>query len=468
MRCIIGIDIGTTKTKVVAYDLKGHKIAGAESQYKIKMPQRGWAEEDPDLIFRAILKNLKKIIEIAGNPECISFSCAMHSLIPIDKDGKKLSNAIIWMDNRGSEISSNLKNTQIGIEIYKRTGTPIHPMSPLLKILYMREKEKEIFEKTFKFISVKEYIFHKFFGTYIVDQSMASSTGLFNIWNKRWDEEVLGFAGIRDDQLSFVVPVNYILKGNLYAKRIGIDPQTKFVIGGADGPLSNLGSDAVYPGIAALNVGTSGALRVVSFSPFVDPKMRLFTYILDEKNFVIGGAVNNVGVALNWFIKTFGGKIEKIEQIARKVPTGSGDLVFLPHITGERAPYWDPEMRGSFSGIRIDHKKEDFFRAVLEGIAFSLYEIKETMEENGIKVKEVHLSGGMSSSKLFMEILANLFKNIYVFKEDSSTFGAFLIGIKALGIDYKKDLFRYEKFVPEKTEDYSKFFQNYKEKHGKI
>ncbi|BBJ27249.1 gluconokinase [Athalassotoga saccharophila] len=464
MRCLIGVDIGTTRTKVVAYDLEGRRIADAESRYTVRIPQKGWAEEDPDLIFRAILKNLKKVIEIVGNPEGISFSCAMHSLIPIDDRGEKLSNAIIWMDNRGSKISANLKNTQMGMEIYKRTGTPIHPMSPLLKILYMRERERETFEKTFKFISLKEYIFHKFFGSYLVDQSIASSTGLFNIRHRKWDMDVLDFAGIREDQLSYVVPTNYILKGNLYAKKIGIDPQIPFVIGGADGPLSNLGSNAIDPGIAALNAGTSGALRVVSSSPFIDPKMRLFTYILDEKNFVIGGAVNNVGVALDWFVRTFGGKIENLERMAEKIPAGSNGLIFLPHITGERTPYWNSEMNGSFLGIRIDHKRSDFFRAVLEGIAFSLYEIKETMEENGIEIKEVHLSGGMSSSKLFMEILGNLFKKIYIFKEDSSTFGAFLIGAKALGID-QKDLFRYEEFVPEKAEDYSRFFQIYKKNH---
>ncbi|MCL4408582.1 MAG: gluconokinase [Thermotogae bacterium] len=480
MKYLIGTDIGTTATKTVAYDLNGRAIFKSEVCYKLLMPKIGMIEQDPDEIFDSVLDSIEKVVRQIGKDKIagISFSGAMHSVIPVDKNGDKLMNAVIWADTRSSQIAKDLRKSGEGFAIYKNTGTPIHPMLPLCKIIWLKSN-KSIFEKTSKFISIKEYIFYKLFGLYVIDHSMASGTGFLNLKNMKWDDTALRIAGINENMLSEIVPVDHVFKGikDLYAAKIGIDPEVPFIIGGADGPLANLGSGAVQKGISSVSVGTSGAMRVVSDSPVVDRKMRTFTYVLDESHFTIGGAVSNAGMVVKWFMDNFGGKIDSTMTKASKIKAGSDGLVFLPHLTGERSPYWDASLRGVFFGMNIYHKKPHFLRATLEGIGYSLYDVDLALEEITGKIDEVHLSGGMTRSKLWIKILADVLgKKVLTMKnDDSSAFGAVIVGMKALKIidnfDEVKNFFLISKtYFPdaENHDVYMKIFEIYKMLHDDL
>ncbi len=479
MDCLIGTDIGTTSTKTVAYDLNGRAIFKSEVFYNLLMPKIGMIEQDPDEILDSVLDSIKKVVSQIGKGKVagITFSGAMHSVIPVDKNGNKLMNAMIWADTRSSQVAKELKESGEGFAIYKSTGTPIHPMLPLCKIIWLKSS-KSIFKKASKFISIKEYVFYKLFGLYVIDHSMASGTGFLNLKSLKWDETALRIAGIGENMLSEIVPVDHVLKvKDLYAAKIGVDPEVPFIIGGADGPLSNLGSGAVKKGISCVSVGTSGAMRVISDTPFVDKKMRTFTYVLDESHFTIGGAVNNAGMAFKWFMDNFGGKIGSAMAKASKVRAGSDGLIFIPHLTGERSPYWDASLRGAFFGINIYHKRFHFLRAVLEGIGYSLYDVDLALEEISGKIDEVHLSGGMTRSKLWIKILADVLgKKVLTMKNnDSSAFGAAIVGMKALKIidslDEVKNFSLTSKtyFPDEENHDiYMKIFEIYKTLHDDL
>jgi gluconokinase len=382
MQLIIGIDIGTTSTKAIVFDVQGRVISSVYQGYPIQNPQPTHSEQNPDEVFRAVLYTLHKSLSqinparLAG----ISFSSAMHSLIAVDDQGNHLTNCIIWADNRSQIQADTLRLTPTGQDIYHHTGTPIHPMSPLCKLIWFRQHQPDLLRQAYKFISIKEYVWFKLFGKFQVDYSIASATGLFNIYTQTWYQPALVAAGITAPQLS--EPVSPLYQAtNLhpeYAKQINLPASVPFIIGGSDGCLANLGTGATIPGRAALTIGTSGAIRVTAPQPAADPQQRLFSYILAEGQYVVGGPVNNGGIILRWFRDNFA-ETEKAEalasgldpytllcQEAATVPAGSDGLLFMPYLLGERAPIWDAQARGAFFGVSITHTRSHFLRAVFE------------------------------------------------------------------------------------------------------
>jgi gluconokinase len=210
MRYILGIDIGTTNTKAVAFTDQGEVLGSAGASYPVFSDPTGRHELDPDQLMEAFLSVLRKI----GKPEGlagISFSCAMHSLIAIDEECRPLTRAITWADRRSESYAAALKASEAGRRIYRQTGTPIHPMSPLSKLLWLKEKEPGIFRKAARFISIKEYIWWRLFGHYEVDHSIASATGLLDIYTLGWYEESLELAGIHTGNLSTDCPKGFLL-----------------------------------------------------------------------------------------------------------------------------------------------------------------------------------------------------------------------------------------------------------------
>jgi Sugar (pentulose and hexulose) kinases len=288
------------------YNLNGKVITHSNIGYKLYQDIPDMAEEDPDDIFKAVTNGLLTVIKDSKiNPKDIkgvSFSSAMHSLILMDKQNQPMTKAITWADNRAKKYSDELNENGLGEKIYSRTGTPIHPMAPLSKILWIKNEYPQLFSKTSKFIDLKSYVFYKLFGIYKMDYSIASATGMFNIFNLNWDKEVLDLLGITTAQLpELVEPTEYVSNINSkYLSDIGISTSTPFIFGASDGTLSNLGVNAIDPGVIAVTIGTSGAVRTVVDKPVVDPNGKLFCYALTKDKWVVGGPVNNGGIVLRW------------------------------------------------------------------------------------------------------------------------------------------------------------------------
>src|SRR5690606_36490240 len=211
------------------------------------------------VLFDAVVKAIGKLIKgFVGNEAktehmAIGFSSAMHGLIAMDAHDQPLTNCIIWADTRSAPYAKALNGTPEGLDIYMKTGTPVHAMSPLCKLGWLRTEEPVIFKAARKFISIKEYVFYRLFGRYVVDESIASATGLFDIHAFQWYGPALTLAGISSAQLSEPVPITYTLTGldEAMVNAMGIPADTPFVVGGSDGCLANLGAGAVNPGEAA-------------------------------------------------------------------------------------------------------------------------------------------------------------------------------------------------------------------------
>lgn len=466
MEYLIGLDVGTSSTKAIAFDLKGNVISKHNIGYPILNPKPSWSEQCPEEMFEAVINSIKSVVSENANKGNkllgVSFSSAMHGIMAVNENGDKLTDCIIWADTRSTEYSEHIKNSKIGHEIYMKTGTPIHPMSPLCKLAWMKDNMKEVFKNTSKFISIKEYVFFKLFGKFVVDYSIASATGLFDIYELQWNKNSLEVAGISDDKLSTPVSPTQVFKGmnKKYADLMGIDLETPFIIGGSDGCLANLGANAVKPGDAAVTIGTSGAIRIISDKPKNDESERIFSYILTEEHFVLGGPVNNGGIIFRWFRDNFSqielaqaealgvDTYELLTAEASSVPAGANGLIFLPYLLGERAPHWDANSKGAFFGINITHKREHFLRALLEGVIFGIYSVGKALEETTGNIETIYATGGFVRSELWVQMLADVFnKNVVIAESyESSCLGAVVLGMKAIGLI--NNIEEVEKLVP--------------------
>ncbi|MES2279038.1 MAG: gluconokinase [Bacteroidota bacterium] len=444
---ILGIDIGTSSTKAVAIDMGGVVIAVAKQHYPINQPQPGFSEQDPALIYRAFVKCVADIVKQLGYaPEAISLSTAMHSVIPVDDAGAALNPMMTWADTRAEAIAQNIRDGAEGEFIYRTSGTPIHAMSPLCKLIWLKQNQPDLFNRAHKLISIKEYIWHQLFGIFQVDYSIASGAGYFDIIKLNWSDEICRFAGINAVQLSEAVNTTYY-RSDLnpdVAALLTIPTNTKFVIGGSDGCCANLGSLAIAPGTAALTIGTSGAVRVAGNKPIYNFASMTFNYLLNAKTFISGGAVNNGGIALNWLLSNFldisGISSRDYDDLFDKVdsiPAGSDGLIFLPYLYGERAPLWDAKASGAYLNIKPVHGQAHFLRAGLEGICYALNDVLQTLETSGVKIEQLNVSGGFVTSSVWMQLLADITgkKLVMLQLEDASAIGAAYLAMQALHPD---------------------------------
>ncbi|MRX72582.1 gluconokinase [Bacillus lacus] len=449
---MIGVDIGTTSTKAVVFRKNGDFVSRENIEYPLYTPHPGTAEQDPDEISKAVLQAIRRSMTSSGLPKeaiaFVSFSSAMHSVIAIDEAGNPLTKSITWADNRSNDYALKIKE-QNGHDIYLRTGTPIHPMSPLSKLAWLHAEQPELCKKAAKFISIKEYVFFKLFGKFEVDYSIASATGMFNLQKLNWDEEALSIAGVTPQKLSIPVDTTHFQQGlsAVHASVMGLPADTPFYLGASDGVLSNLGVNAIDKGSVAVTIGTSGAIRTVTDKPVTDPKGRIFCYALTKDRWVIGGPVNNGGMIFRWLRDELCQDLVKeamlsgtnpydlLTAIADGVPPGSHGLIFHPYMAGERAPIWDANARGSFFGLSLHHKKEDMVRAVLEGILFNLYSVLLALEELIGEPKRIQATGGFAQSGILRQMISDIFDQEVVVPEsfESSCFGACVLGLYARG-----------------------------------
>lgn len=486
---IIGVDIGTSGTKAIAYTREGKVIGNSYVSYNPVTGEPGCHELDPEVLFNAVItcieKTAQQVSTLAGKIAGVSFSAAMHSLIAVDAKGDPLTNVITWADARSAAYAEVLKQSPAGRDIYRHTGTPIHPMSPLCKIMWLREHQPAVFAAAHKFISIKEFIFHRFFDDYLIDHSIASATGLFDIINKTWYEPALAAAGITPERLSRPVPTTYVisaLKEPLSAP-LSVVANTPFIIGASDGCLANLGSHATEPGDMSVTIGTSGAVRMMASLPAWDKQERIFNYILTSERYVSGGAINNGVVLLKWYTENFLQKpfasardLNLFVEQAAQAPAGADGLLFLPYLLGERAPVWDAAAKGVFLGVHAGHTQAHFMRAIIEGINYALYQVAASVQETVGTIQHIYASGGFINAPLWLQWLTDLFgKEIKVINsDDASSVGAAMLGLQALnllpGNPVAPDFHREQQYMPDMAmhDRYQRYFTVYAGLYNKL
>ncbi|KAA2262225.1 gluconokinase [Solihabitans fulvus] len=438
---VLGVDLGTTATKVVAVDQSGEVLGLAERGYRMRTGHGGEAVHVPAEVCEAALDALAEVVrecrEHGHQVVGLALTGAMHTLLALGPDGTPITDSLSWADNRATEQAARLRGTALGTALHRATGTPVHPFAPLVKLAWFAEREPDTAARAAHWCGLKDFVLYRLTGRLATEHSNASGTGLLDLHRLAWHPDALEVARIRAEQLPELLEPTAVLDLSAeVAERVGLPAGLPVVAGGGDGPLANLGVGAVTPGTAALSLGTSGALRVTRDRPGIDDRGRVFCYAIADGLWVLGGAVSNGGVVAQWAADTFGVEVADLLAEAEEVPTGAGGLLALPYLLGERAPWWDPDPRASLIGLRREHGRAEIARAMVEGVGQQLAMVLDAVLDAGVEVHTVRVTGGAFRSALWADVLAAALGRELELAEDSegSGVGAALLGWRALGV----------------------------------
>lgn len=452
-KIIIGIDIGTTGVRSVAYHAglsTGTAIATVE--YPLFTDQTGVAEQDAHSILLSTMAVIKRTIgELGENARYVkgmAISSVLHSFLAVSEEGSPLTRLMTWGDSRSQIYLDEVKELLNVEDLYHRTGCPIHPMYSLLKMYWLKKKQPDLFSKAACFGTIKDFVFHHLTNVRVVDRSIASGSGCYNIQTLEWDKEILALLGIDESRMVKVVSTtHYEYLTEAAAQRLGLDHVVPVVIGAGDGMMANIGVGAIRPGQINITIGTSGAIRMASKEPRTDHKRRTWCYNVTDDRWMLGGAINNGGVSFRWARDKFAETEQRVADklglnpyalltsYAEKVSAGADGLIILPFFTGERAPYWNANARGTMLGLTLNHDKRHIIRATLEGICYRMRSVLESLEELTGEVEQIRVSGSFTHSPVWLQILSDVLgREINVPDVDEgAAYGAAIMGFYALG-----------------------------------
>ncbi|MGZ3582237.1 MAG: gluconokinase [Ktedonobacterales bacterium] len=487
--CTIGVDLGTTSAKAVAFDRDSHEIVSASQPIALINRHEGEAEQDAFAVATATNQALASAVRAACaagyDVARVGLSAAMHSLLPLNAWGRPMANAMIWMDVRAAPQAEELWSTPEGKALYERTGTPIHAMSPLSKLLWLRQNQPEIFERAARFISLKEWVWHYWFNVWEVDTSIASATGLFNLREHTWDAEALRIAGISAEELSRLVPTTF-RRTNVNERMLleaGLSDETTFVIGASDGVLANLAAGVISNEQMVLTIGTSCAVRSGTTTPVTDPATRSFCYVLGDNHFIAGSPSNNGGIVLDWLyhkvlssgiLSTTAHAMDALVTEARDAR--DDDLLCLPYIAGERGPLWNAGASGVFLGLRLEHTGAHLMRAAIEGILFNSYWMASSLFAGLGRPARIIASGKVLNEEWIRQLAADIYSMpvAAIGEVDASTLGAALIANIGCGLLNWEEAARQQSALvhsvtqPSGNDGYQRKFERYRTLTGAL
>ena len=485
MGYVLGIDLGTSSLKGLLMNKSGEVVAFAGYDYPLLHPKKGYSEQNPEEWVKAcenVFKALsEKVEDFKAELEGIAISGQMHGLVTLDAENKVVRPAILWNDTRTTKQCTEIMEG-FGDRLITITKNKALEGFTLPKILWMQEEERELWSKVAHIMLPKDYLIFRLTGEFATDYSDAAGTLLLDVAAKKWSDEILVKYNI-DEKILPKLYNSIDCVGKIkaeYQKDFGFEKEVKVMGGGADNACAAVGSGIVSNGIGMVSIGTSGV-----FLSYEDEahsnysgRLHLFNHGIPDAYYSMGVTLA-AGHSLNWFKETFAPK-ESFEELLSdidKIPAGSDGLLFAPYIVGERTPYADSKVRGSFTRIDTTHTRAHFARAVLEGITFSLRDSMGLMSELTEKKFDKILSvGGGSKNKDWLQMQADIFDTeiITLTTEQGPGLGAAMMA--AVGTGWFEDLKECAKTfvhyksginpVKENVLKYNEAYESYKKVYG--
>ncbi len=449
---VAALDLGTTGCRTYIFDLTGAIIASDYQEWQSFYPSPSFVEQDADVWWESIKKTIEIAIKKSGidKTEIVSLSVTnqRETIVPVDKEGNPLHNALVWQDRRTIDQVEYIKN-KIGIDkIYKTTGLTIDPYFSATKILWFKDKKPEIYQKAHKFLLVSDFIIYKLTGKFCTDYSNASRTMLFDIKKLRYSDEIAADLEIDLDKMPETIESGVEI-GEILTDDTLFDKKTLVVSGAGDQQAAALGVGVVSPGEIKCTTGTGSFILAYLAEPNFDPGKRvLCSCHAVPGTWVQEASIFTTGAVLRWFRDQVGNAECSIAETkgqdpydiitteAEKSPIGANGLLLIPHFVGSGAPHWNPLAKGIIFGLALGHERKDLYRAVLEGVAFEIRKNIEVFKELGIEPKELMLTGGGSRSDFWNQIYADVLgitcvRNII---EESASLGAAILAASGAGI----------------------------------
>ncbi len=450
-QAFLGIDIGTSATKAVLVSESGLVLGSCVRGYDIQTPTPGAAEQDPDTWWEAAVSAAGEVRRVAGKDceiRAVGLTGQMHSAVFVGENGRVLRPAILWADNRATGQAQMISDRLGARALWRVVRNPIPVGFTAPSILWVRENEPRIYERTIKVVQPKDYVIMRLTDTIGTDISDASATGLMDIRRRSWSDEVLDALEIPRDILPEIhlpgdtagMPTGHT------ASKFSLKSSIPVIYGGGDQPVQAVGNGIIRPGTASVTIGTGGQVLLpvdVLNDTGVDRRLTIHTFChCLEGLYYHMGATLSAGLSLKWFRDNLAGGVpfDRLDQAADTIRPGSEGLIFLPYLMGERTPHMNRRARGLFYGIDLSHTRGHFARAVMEGVAFSLREAAEAVSKVSAMPEELILTGGGARSSVWAGIIANVLGAPVRFPavDEGSAYGAALLA--AVGSGAFKDV----------------------------
>ena len=450
---LLGIDIGTSACKVAVFDKEGKVLAAANGDYPVYYPQEGWAEQNPEEWWSAVCRATKETVQKAGIDPAeiagVGIDGQSWSAIALDKEGKVLTNTPIWMDTRAQDICERL-NKEIGEDkIFEVAGNSLQPSYTTAKIIWYKENLPEVYEKIDKILQSNSFIAFKLTGAITQDMSQGYGLHCFDMKKGCWDEEMCRRLGIPMEFLPEICECDHVV-GSVTAKaaaECGLAEGTPVVAGGLDAACGTLGAGVIHPGETQEQGGQAGGMSICIDEYKADPRLILGYHVIPGKWLLQGGTTGGGGV-MRWFEREFAdyermmkeqtgaSSLNQLNEIAEKINPGSDGVVFLPYMSGERSPIWNPYAKGVFYGLDFAKTKGHMVRACMEGVALSLRHNLEVAEAAGANAEVLRAMGGSANSLLWTQIKSDITgKPIVVPASDTATtLGAVILAGVGTGV----------------------------------
>lgn len=419
---LIAHDLGTTGNKATVHSADGQILASVTESYGTAYRRGGEVEQDPEDWWASVCRATRELLARSGTEasaiEGIALSGQMMGVVLVGADGLPTRPSIIWADTRSHEECARLTSALGAERGYKILGHRLNPTYSLSKLMWVREHEPAAFGAASKMCLAKDYVVFRLTGVLATDPSDASSTNAFDQTTGDWSEELLSAADLPRALFPDVVPSTTVV-GHVTqeaASATGLRAGTPVVMGGGDGPMAAVGAGVVEASDGAyVYLGSSSWISFAAEQPVLDlPKMRTMTFnhVVPDR-YVPTATMQAGGGSLGWVTDLLAadgdpGRFDRLISAAAEVDAATEDLFFLPHLLGERSPYWNPAARGAFVGLGRHHGQDHLTRAVLEGVAFNLATCIEAFREHGYPIERVDAIGGGAASATWLQILADV------------------------------------------------------------
>jgi xylulokinase len=423
MAYLLGIDLGTSSIKALLIDSAGKEIALAQQGYSIHIPHEGYAEQSPEVWWKAAVKVISEVLAISRirsrDIKCIGLSGQMHGMVLLDKNNNLIRPAIIWCDQRSKtqveEVYEKIGKEQLGMLTLNSLATGFQTAS----LLWIKKNEPENYKNIYKVILPKDYIRLKLTGEIATDITDASSTLAFDTTNHKWCKKIINILDLDIEnypKTGHPTDIAGIVTTEA-SRETGLLAGTPVALGGGDQPMQAVGNGIVNPGTVSVTIGTGGQVFTPINEPAYDPLLRTHTFCnAVPGSWNIMGATLSAGLSLNWLNENVinAKNFSELSKEAERVPICCEGLLYLPYLTGERTPHMDPFARGSFFGLTLKHNRSHLVRAVMEGVTFSLRNSIDIFEALNITMDKIIASGGGAKSRLWLQIQADIFnKEVY-------------------------------------------------------
>jgi xylulokinase len=452
---IIGLDLGTTALKVAIFDGEGTLLGVSTQEYPLITEKAAWVEADPEIYWDSLKAGLADLkTQVRFLPEqvrSLAMSAQGETLFFVDANGKALRNAIVWMDNRAHAEAEALRARFSDKTCYEVTGqVSFEPCWPASKVLWVKNNESELFQKTDKILLIEDYFIYRMTGELVSEGSLLCSTTYWNIMTKQYWPEMLEYIGITEANLPRIVESGEPIAGLKpeIAKELGLSCETMICSGALDQAAGAIGAGNIREGMFSENIGAALAICVPVNRPVFDSNRCMPLHYFPIPGMYMLHTFTTGGMTMKWFRDNFCddeitlGRLTDedpyaiMDKEALTVAAGSEGLVMLPHLSGSLAPDVNSKAKGVYFGITLQHRKSHFIRAIMESVGYTLNRNLEAISDMGIEVKEIRSLGGGAKSSVWNQIKADITgrKMVTTHAKEAACLGAAILAGKAVGI----------------------------------